>query len=852
MKISVKIGSWLTTLLMIVSFSSCIEDNRFPSVSAEDGVPVAIELDAESVLTTVEGDEADREISSLRVLMYQSVGGSLAFNIPITVPTPSVINILTGTYDFVFIANEDSDPALKAHLTSAGNADINTLAKLRALKFDRMAFDASKDIPMVKMIEQVRVLGDNTYRILSNSLTQTGIWSVPMQRAAIRLQLLITMTEAQYLEWSTSPNITISNIAGEAFVLPEIDNSASQSETGETFAAGTTANALPGFISASDGSGKRTVTYNRLILPELFLSPSNNIEDNGMLLSMKFGSKTKSGMVKVEDDDPLGYALPRNHFLKLNATVKEDAINIDAEVLPWGDAEEDILFDGQYTLVVEEAEFHFAAAGNPQPIHVTTDYPLGWSITTTDTWIKVPTQADNTVGVDPNTSNAIRSGTFKIVAGNLRKIIRVIQYPAVANITDSRPSYFTPYVGAFWRSDQQGERLIRMTGSAAYGKWTAVVIEGEEWIHLDTQMTSDMNVGWRTDDTPTESAVKSGNDSDFESNYYVSGNMKHVSGVMDANNPIYFRIGLNSTYSPDSVRYGVVLLVYKDSQYMQRIWIRQGEAPDYLMRDADPINALGLTVRTETVPFSPYNLTAKTLNAPVSRNGSTDSGEQPAIFTDYPSQVGALWQWASVVNPRYAWDPYNSTVQGYGANDYNQTAFWNVLGADHETCPPGYRRPTNGPIDRGTDAPFQQVNAEFCEIMQSLYEIPDLGYSPFANNKTNFSDGYYADGFFDRRAIQPYDVTGAIEAVSISNRYVANMGGVFFNEATKASLFFAKIGYRDGNTSTGILRSSSDEHYWTSTTAGAGVSPAGAGWAYRGYPLKASALAIRCVKAAPL
>ena len=113
--------------------------------------------------------------------------------------------------------------------------------------------------------------------------------------------------------------------------------------------------------------------------------------------------------------------------------------------------------------------------------------------------------------------------------------------PDPRTVTDSTPPIgFRPYVGAFWKSTQTGERLIRISRptidfnnngaalttdqqAATDGDWSAQVIAGMDWIVLDTQMTTDQNVGWRTDVTPNEADVANGNDAGFDNSYRVSG-----------------------------------------------------------------------------------------------------------------------------------------------------------------------------------------------------------------------------------------------------------------------------------------------------------------------------------------
>lgn len=792
-------------LLAGAILSSCVQDEQFsPLDSLNQGQHVTINLDVASALVTDEGDAADRVVSSLRVLIYHSSNGELVFNIPVDIPTPSRIDIRTGTYDFIFIANEDSDPALKAHLTSVDDADINTLNKLLSLSFERTAFDVAEDIPMVKLIEQVEVSGDNTIRTPEMSAAQTGTWIVSVDRVAIRLKLSVTMTPSQYLEWAVSPKITLSHITGKAFVLPGTDNSAFQEATGEEFAASLTAGATPGVISTPDTDGNVTVTYDRMILPELLLSSANNVESKAMTLSMNFGGKVKSGLVKAADGDAFGYSLPRNTFLKMDATVKEDAIDILAEVLPWGDADMDVIFDGQYTLTVDQTEYYFTSNGEPQPIHISTDYPGGWTVTTTQTWIVMPTQTNNSVGIQTNMDTMMQSGTFVISAGNLRKTIHVTKFPSVANITDIILS--NSYVGAFWKANQQGERLIRIprSGTTVDGKWTAIVIDGQDWMHLDTQMTTDLNVGWRTDGSPDETNVDNGNDTGFDAEHSVNGNLKYVTGTLSpTDNYIYFRIGLNSIYSPTQAapaRYGIVLLAYANNKQMQRIWIRQGEGDDYVFSNTDPVPSGG-TRGGVCVRFSPYNLTA-----PAGKM-NTELGVNGGVFTAYPSQGGALFFWA---NNTTAWTQVGA-APGWIKNEI--VGFWNTLGATSETCPPNYHRPNNGSITastNGTDAPQS-------EVYQSLWLNSQL--SETAGSVTNSVSGYYADGYFDRRKILTGTTSSGFSVVSSTDPYnVAYKGRLFYNPTNYASLFIPYAGRRaDANVPSGGVTGGYQCMSWTSS-----------------------------------
>jgi len=329
-------------------------------------------------------------------------------------------------------------------------------------------------------------------------------------------------------------------------------------------------------------------------------------------------------------------------------------------------------------------------------------------------------------------------------------------------VDDSLPGDLMTYVGAFWKHNQTGERLIRIarptTGNnlaAADGAWTATVIVGNEWIILDKVMTTDVNVGWRTDVTPDEKNVDNGNDSGFDSAHPVTGTLTSVNGVLRASGTgyqpgdeyIYFRIGLTGAlpnYPTVSARYGMVVLTYKNNTLIHRIWIRQGEGDDYL--------ATGSSTR-----WSPYNLADN-------RN-----------FVNYPSQAGYFYQWINSLS----FHPINpttnvSTLPGWGSGSASGTGI---------ACPTGYDLPSGG------------GNSD-------LSALVTLG----THTSTTPTWGYYADGFFDRRKI--VNSAGALSqantAVSYNsanvadpiNANVAYVGRLFFNSTTNASLFFPAAGYR--------------------------------------------------------
>jgi hypothetical protein len=255
-----------------------------------------------------------------------------------------------------------------------------------------------------------------------------------------------------------------------------------------------------------------------------------------------------------------------------------------------------------------------------------------------------------------------------------------------------------------------------------------------------------------------------------------------VTGTLanNTNSYIYFRIGLKSVNPGPAPRYGLIMLTYKDNSVRQLIYVRQGETPDKLFPD-----------RPLAAKFSCYNLTA-THNGGDAIGNHSQIGLNGGLWTDYPSQAGYLFMYAGVT-PRRAFHPIipEGTITGYDALQYD---YWDNLKSNHETCPLGFRRPTNG----STSSLGSSGNGE---ITQSL--LPDP--TGTTSSTTNVISGYYADGFFDRRALVsvPDQTSFPLCCVSYSTtaagRYVAVRGSVIFNPNTLQSIFFPLSGGRSVN-----------------------------------------------------
>ena len=227
---------------------------------------------------------------------------------------------------------------------------------------------------------------------------------------------------------------------------------------------------------------------------------------------------------------------------------------------------------------------------------------------------------------------------------------------------------------------------------------------------------------------------------------------------------------------------------------MQKIYLRQGEGADYVMGKNDPINSGGMNQSTRPFAnkFAVYNLTATTLNTTVGTRG--------AIPTQYPSQIGAYFQWGLNTN---AYAPYG----GIGSLTWSNVLSSTTWSGNYETCPTGYRRP------KDTDVSGSPVSGS--EIRQSLFEKPKVDDG---HDESNVLFGYYADGFYDRRKVErPGGNVNANGYVAGNTPEMAWGGRLFFNPVTNASLFFPVGTYR-GPMDGAIPSTIAYAHYFTSSS----------------------------------
>lgn len=194
-----------------------------------------------------------------------------------------------------------------------------------------------------------------------------------------------------------------------------------------------------------------------------------------------------------------------------------------------------------------------------------------------------------------------------------------------------------PYVGAFWKKNETGERLI-YAGHNANLDWQA-------YINSDPYGMVTLAEG-----SSNDPYIKSTTPGDAE-NYQLPSGVIAIQGTGN----IAFRIGLTSTTTVN--RYAIVSVVAKDKSggttYVSDIYIRQGESADRVLSSS-------------STKWLPYNM-----------NRTNE-------FTEYPSQAGRFYKWGSV----HVHNPVDPIGTEWSTATMLEPDFNSV-------CPAGYKYPAS-------------------------------------------------------------------------------------------------------------------------------------------------------------
>ena len=335
------------------------------------------------------------------------------------------------------------------------------------------------------------------------------------------------------------------------------------------------------------------------------------------------------------------------------------------------------------------------------------------------------------------------------------------------------------YVGTFHRHDQVGERVISIQTPKS-GVYMVQVVQGQEFIRLAP------GIGTNGSADPN---LLTANHDDAE-NYPVQDGKTQLVGNSDR---IVFRVGMAGTIEEHKVRYGLILVTHAGG--VNRIFVRQGEEPDYVMRPEDPMkleNNITKDKRPSAVKLTVFNLTD-----PQGRTGRVYLGNRQGSFTQFPSEGGYFFQ---AFQP-YAWYPTGNVVDWISSPSIDPN--W-------ESCPPGYRR-----INDGAEKENVNGDVEGSEMRQSLWYYPKSGSGK--SDYENSIRGLLADGSFDRKK-QIEKKYGYYSGISVGEgATIGHLGVIIFNPLNYASIFMPGAGSRNYFSNGNLYDSGASSLWWSSS-----------------------------------
>lgn len=307
-----------------------------PVVGAGDG--------SENIYLPNAPGSPDRTIQEFRVLVFRT-DGSLAYNKKVDLATnnPFELQITTGTYDFFFIANEGSDPALVTQLDAHPG-----LTMLENLSVASTAFDRLKNIPMVGIYHNVTISQNGG----STTLSGAGIsvannnWAVVVNRLAVRVELSFTCNLELLLD-----SVQIVQVPNRVFLLqekgnatPNYNNTLNEGGPYEETPRKISSNA---FVTSTDGvnttwtlnnSGSNN---NRIILPANTFADVTN-EAKAMTFKIYFrgistpfiGTLGTETLQNEAGNKLIGFSSPGNTLYRLHGNIG-GILEIKLETMEW-------------------------------------------------------------------------------------------------------------------------------------------------------------------------------------------------------------------------------------------------------------------------------------------------------------------------------------------------------------------------------------------------------------------------------------------------------------------------------------------------------------------------------------
>lgn len=316
-------------LALVLTVTSCSREEDPQTGPLEETATIVFRTKA----ATKAPDDPDDAITKFRILVFRYDGNKyLAYNQPydLTSTNSVTLNLKTGTYDFVFVANEQEDSRLADILSTYSTA--KKMADIEAEYFGSTAFEAARNIPMGGIVKNVKVIGNNKLNV--NGTPIQNAWDISQYLIRLGVRVDFTLKSENQFLGNAFQGIEISRVPDKVFLLPAtysgaVNYNSAAYEASPRTIANTAFDAGSGYDPATY---TWTWTKDRLILPSSVFTPKATAA-NAMLFSA-----TMTGMSPLTAtlgcNEPTDYTLPRNSRLTLVGTL-QDRIDFTVSVMDW-------------------------------------------------------------------------------------------------------------------------------------------------------------------------------------------------------------------------------------------------------------------------------------------------------------------------------------------------------------------------------------------------------------------------------------------------------------------------------------------------------------------------------------
>ncbi len=766
---------------MVCLLASCIEE---PLKSEEtDGATAYLLVRSGNLLSST--DSRDNEINTLRILAF-SVTGRCVSNVLYHATLNETIQhpINEGNYDFVFLANEPDSYAIQNALNS-----VTRYADLRNIKYPESCFDSDVAIPMYQEIKDVNIIrGGGGAQVGDGPVVNPLV--LKLERLASRVDIVL---EAEEDLTAYFTGVTFSGIPDGIKLMSADNSAFDRNITRKytlTDDADYFSSATPNAEQQSRGIvWVRKIT--RFIMPFNNFTPVDNADKAFELTVDMVNRYSPSCKLKIATNGVDGaskdnYTLPFNSALLLTGVVKVP-LELNVKITPWGEEQHNWQVGDRYLNVseinVNITDYNAARitfSSNMPVVKVLPDVFVNNSLQTLETGkvfndlILAAGETSTTrfaytydavrgegsgymdilldeYNMDIGTFLANQNGRHTIFGlvlsaedengGNqLQREIKVNTSQYGVRVVGNQWTGLA-YVGTFHRENEVGERIIstqvpRLTNQGnAIGYWDVVVDDPyKSQIILSTTPSFDPYAGTDTPGEPEDYSVRP--------NEYKRVEVDNDGTKITGKGRIYFRVGWRGP-NPNSggagqklPRYATITVTFTQAgtaaggwRPSYKIYLRQGEADDYIMKPETTIadGPLKDQSRNYARKFSAFNLTDPDMKNEDDSYSLlyAQTPKRQGVFVDYPTQAGAFYQWGLPKTDnsltgyfRRAYHPAQPAATGYPSTGYwsqnyvskipmwassgpgATTAYEYGYGSEFEICPTGYHRPSDGYIDQ--------------------------------------------------------------------------------------------------------------------------------------------------------